>query len=409
MEEKIITTDDIDSGKSNAGIPSGDEYEREESLPDDKGNIDSIDINLDRVREKTFNKELGDLVEKIRSHELIEEQEEEEDVPDIAVSEIREDDLLRKYHDLFYRAVNLLGVNNTNAGFNQFDLSMNSIRDELEIYINDEMRNLSFPYYSILRYSLEKKCYITYINHIKGLNEANIIINPNEELWKNIYENKKGIIIGSRAVNNNVYLRKRFLPADTGISKLSYYFVSLRNLTIDFYSGMERPSGRELPYRSLFPVLIIRLDNEETSPEYVFNKIRDSLSVHFIFLARKLIIQTHNTRSGTNQDLYNTMEHNFKLFQTDSEGLCFIIKCSSNLTKETLFVLKYLHIKLKESLSKRTIISRIEKHKFVILITKPELKALNRVVDDFNKFYNNIFVLKEFKIAADNPMEIYFE
>ncbi|MCU0822612.1 MAG: hypothetical protein MUC95_09100, partial [Spirochaetes bacterium] len=378
-------------------------------LPDENGSMDSPDADLDRVREKTFNKELSDLVEKIRAHELTDEQEVEEDIPEIAVSEISEDDLLRKYHDLFYRAVNMIGAGNTNTIFNQFELSLNSIKDDLERYIDLELRGMSYPHYSILLYSLEKKCYVIYVNHIDGLDENNIIIDPNEELHKNIYDNKKGVIIGSRVVNNNIYLKKRFLPDSRVVTNYSYYFLSFRNLTSDFFSGMERPTGRDLPYRAMFPILVVRLDNEEARAETVFSRIRDRLTVHFIFLARKLIIKTHNTRSGSHNDLYNIMEHNFKLFQRDSDGLCYVVKCSAGLTKEILFVLKYLHIKLKETLSKRTIISRIEKNKFVILITKPELNALKRVVDDFNRFYNNIFVMNEYKIASGNPMEIYFE
>jgi hypothetical protein len=407
LEEKIITTDDIDSDKTEPDVPFDNESSREESLPDENGNSDSIDIGLERVREKTFNKELSDLVEKIRSHELSEEQEEEEDLPDITASEIREDDLLRKYHNLFYHAINLIGINNINASFNQFDLSLNSIKDELEKYIDDEMRALSFPCYSVLYYNLEKKCYVPCINHINELDENNIIIDPNEEFCKNIYEHSSGIIIGSRTVNNNIYLKKRFSLSGQAGARFSYYFISLRNLTSDFYSGIERSAGKNLPDRSLFPILMILLNEEETAPESIFYKIRDRLAVHFIFLARKLIMKTHNTKAGNHSDLFNTMGHNFKLFQGDSEGGCFIIKCSSHLTKETLFVLKYLHIKLKESLSKRSIISRIEKDKFVILINKPEVRILNRVVMDFNKFYNNIFVLKEFKIGIDNLMEVY--
>ncbi len=407
MEEKIITTDDIEPAKDVNRVPSGDEGAGEESLLSENGDIESVDIDLDRVREKTFNKELGDLVEKIRSHELVEEHEEAEEIPDIALSEMREDDLLLKYHNLFYRAVNLIGSAGINAGFNQFELSLNTMKDELEKHIDAEMKRLSFRCYSILKYDLEKKCYKAAVNHIEGIDESNIIIDPNEELWKNIYDNKKGLIIGSKAINNSVYLRKRFQPSGRPASGFSYFFASFRNLALDFFSGLERPAGRELPYRSLFPILIIRLDNEETRPDPVFCKIRDRLAVHFIFLARKLIMKTHAARTESHRDLYNVMDYNLKMFQRDSDGLCYIINCTAPLTKEILFVLKYLHIKLKETLSKRAVISRIAKHRFVVMLAKQEMRALNGVVADFNKFYSNIFALKEFKISTDNPLEMY--
>lgn len=405
-EEKIITVDGI--GKKTPDPEEGQpEGQVEESLSESNNNIESIELDLDRVREKTFNKELGFLVDKVISHESPDEGEEmEEEILDFEPPTIKESDLLQRFHNLFYRAINLMGLNYVNAGFNQFELSLDTVRDNLEDAVHDEMRAMNFDSYSVLFYDIDKGCFTPCINNIYNLKDENIIIDKNEDLYNSIDESSTGIMLGSRTIKNNIYLRKRF---KTDEYKFSYYFLSLKNAAQKFFNETESGAARDIPGKSLFPVLIIQLyDHENQSAAAVFNKLRDRLSIHFIFLARKLIKKTQSRKTGSLKDFVDSVEYNLQLFRKDEDSCCYIIRCVNQLSKEILFIIKYLHTKLKQILSGSSVILRTEKDRFIIFLNRPEEKKLKKIIDDFNSIHNEVFVLEKFDIVSGDPGELFY-
>ena len=95
---------------------------------------DNVELDINIARDRTFNKELSDLVTRIRSNEPQEKFEPKEP------KEITDDELLRMYHKLYYKAVNLEGIDNINSDLDPFDLYKESTSDDLINLINTEMQ-----------------------------------------------------------------------------------------------------------------------------------------------------------------------------------------------------------------------------------------------------------------------------
>ena len=75
--------------------------------------------------------------------------------------------------------------------------------------------------------------------------------------------------------------------------------------------------------------------------------------------------------------------------------------------KDLLFVIKYLSLKLNKSLSKKSIIFRIEKNKIIILVQESDENIVNKIVDGFNKIYNDLFSVESFESDTLDLLSLY--
>ena len=123
----VDTADPLSDGSDAGGHTDAPETENRQPAPPE-----SI-----RSREKTFTDELRELVEKVTGHEA------GPDMDDIDLETLSDDDLVRLFHVLFYRAANLAGLAEINP-----DTDVNttpSVDDETVItQIHHEMERLGF-------------------------------------------------------------------------------------------------------------------------------------------------------------------------------------------------------------------------------------------------------------------------
>jgi hypothetical protein len=346
---------------------------------------DTADVEIIKARERTFNKELSDLVLRIRSNEPQEKTETE------SRKEITEDELLRMYHRLYYKAVNLEGRDRINSDLNPFDLYRESSSDDLLSLINKEIVSLDLPEYAILIYDVDKKCYVNYSNHIIDFNENNIIIDPQEGLYSKIADSNNGVVLDQQSIERNSYLNKRF-----GFKK-SVYLVSFSSFFRDFYK--EANLDKKMDFSDhLSPVLLIQLKENITEHQKnsFYNKIKNKLSIYFFLLYKKLIIENLKLNLPNQYSLFNFIDYTYRKYSRYEEYLCCIIKLRNYINSEFLYVLKYLESKLAKKLTEKTTISRIEKDKLVIFTKKSRKKILDDIIDDFNKVHGNILNVRMF-------------
>lgn len=337
-----------------------------------------LDINL--ARDRTFNKELSDLVTRIRSNEP------QEKTGPKAPKEITDDELLRMYHKLYYKAVNVEDIDKINSDLDPFDLYKESTSDDLISLINAEMKNLQLPDYAILVYDFEKKCYVSYTNHIIDQPENNLIIDSLEGLYSNIVENNIGIVYDHISIERNLFYKKRFG------AKKSLYFVSFGTFFKDFYKEADLDRKNDF-LDHLLPVLLIHLKEniKEHQKKSIYNKIKNQLSIYFFLLYKKILLETQNLNINNQHSLLNFIDYTYRKYNKYDDYICCIIKFRNYINAEFLSVFKYLQIKLGKKLAGKTSISRIEKDKLIIFTQKSRKKILDDILDDFNKVHDNMF------------------
>jgi hypothetical protein len=371
----------------------------------DNNDIDQIQISEDKeetagldviqARDRTFNKELSDLVTRIRSNEP------QEKIEPKARKEITEDELLRMYHKLYYKAVNLEGLDKINSDLNPFELYRESSSDDLITLINTEMINLELPGFAILAYDVDKKCYINYTNHIIGVDENNLIINSLDGLYANIIESNNGIVLDQQSIERNFFLKKRF-----GFKK-SVFFISFGTFFKDFYKDANL--DKKLDFSDhLSPILLIQLKEiiNENQKISFYNKIKNKLTVYFFLLYKKILLENQNLNLANQHSLFNFIDYTYRKYSRHDDYICCIIKLRGYINSEYLYALKYLQVKLEKKLTEKATISRIEKDKLIIFMQKSRKKILEDIIDDFNKVHCNIFNVKML-INDENAKSIF--
>ncbi len=363
--------------------------------PDSKG-VQKDGLDISKVRERTFNKELGDLVDRIKSNEPVKDG---SPASAAAVEEITEDDLLQMFHQLFYKSVNITGLNHIDTNFNPFDLYKELSSDDLVSLIYNEMSGLSFNEYSILTFAPEKNCYSCYINHITDINENNLIIDPSEALYKNIIDNKYGNILDRQSIERDIYYKKRFSGEN------SLFFMSIGGFFRDYYSNADLININDFS-DAFFPILVIRVRENmgENRKKSIYRLIKDKFTLYFFLLYRKITLERQNTNPVNLQSIYEFLDYTYQRYDKYKECVCSVIKCKKYVNIESLFIIRYLHSKLKKKLDGAAEVIRIEKDKLIVFTLKSKRKMMDDILDDLNKIYSDLFRIETFTDDGIRPI-----
>lgn len=337
------------------------------------------------ARDRTFNKELSDLVSRIRANEP------QEKSGSKARKAVTEEELLRMFHMLYYKAMNLDNRDKINIDLNPFELYRESTSDDLIICINNEMKDLELPEFAVLAYDILKKCYISYANYIVDYNGNNMIIDSLESLYAKILESGNGIVVDQHSIERDSYLNKRF-----GFKK-SAYFISFGSFFKDFFKDSNLDKKMDFSDH-LTPILLIQLKENltEHQKKSFYNKIKNKLTIYFFLLYKKIILENHNLNLANQQSLFNFIDYIYRKYSRYEDYLFCIMKLRNYTNSEFLFALKYLESKFEKKLTEETTVSRIEKDKIIIFTLKSRKKILDDIIDDFNKVHGNILNVKMF-------------
>ena len=397
-KEDIITLDDFDEESTRKGKDFSFQEEGLEELTDYNKESEHNEFNINIIRQRTFNKELRELLAKIRSNES------QRNDKAINMDEISEEELIKRFHILFYRSVNLIGLSDINSNLNPYLLPNYFFKDNLEQNILYEMQNLSLPEYAILSYNLEKKCYIPVYCYIDDIIEDNIAIDICEELYTQILDSKYGIILNYQSINNNIFLKKRFSSNCQNDSQYLLYFVSFKNIFSNLLSEMNLIGIENIRNIHLSQILMIRIKDGmgENIVESIYNKIIDKLIIHFLLLEKRVFGQILKVDYENIYSLFNILEFFIRIFSKFYDGVGYIIKCKNYFKKENLFIFQYLLLKFKNTLSAKSIISQLANDKFLILTKESEGEIVEQIVKEFNNYNNNILRIKAFNSIANN-------
>ncbi|HEY1406986.1 MAG TPA: hypothetical protein VF857_10285, partial [Spirochaetota bacterium] len=109
---------------------------------------------LDRIRKKTFTRELRDLVDKVVFDAGGEPVPQGKTVPDYPDA-----DQIRNLHSLFYRTINLDGHDSIYTGFNPFISRDDNIFEYAKDYIRKSLLKIDVSEYAILFYDPSRKSF----------------------------------------------------------------------------------------------------------------------------------------------------------------------------------------------------------------------------------------------------------
>ncbi len=371
--EKIITVEGIRRSVAERG--GADKFQ-------DHGEYEIFDSTegyteeeLQKIRDKTFTRELRDLVDKVTDQEDMEITPDEE--------RITENNLLHLYHSLFYKAVSLIGMENSNSSFNPLDYPQDTLYDSLLTSIEEGMADMQMEDFAVLSYDFEKRCYSPWINQIKDLDGSNLMIDLSEALFKKIFNGAWGVLLTYEEIKESLFLYKRFPLSE----REKVYFFALRNLWSKFSSLypeiMSHPG-------ELSTIVMIKTNSPFlNTEEEIHNRIVDHLMVHYLLFDR--IISGNLTISADNlKRAYSLIEYYYNLYRCREGGQIFLLRCVYRGSISAYYLFRLLQAKIRGLLYKETVASYIKLDMIIVFTNRDEGERLSEIIEEMNRLHDNL-------------------
>jgi hypothetical protein len=351
------------------------------------------DDDLNRIRDKTFGGEFRDLVDRVTGHGRSGHYE------DDAV--ITEEHLLKKYHNLFYKASNMLQLHKTNTNFNQFDFPKEQLLQEITENITREMELLSLPDFAVLSYDYNSKCITPVLYNIdnSAFDRKNAAIDITEKLFQKITDSRQGMILDKKSIENNNFIEKRF-----GCSR-PIFFLSIKHLSpiADKKISLDDTSVSD------FVILMILIDERrKLNIERIYRLLKNKLSLHYIMLMNFIL---NDSRKNLITDLnlnFLLLEYYYTLFSKISNGIIYYIRCAGIFRMDVFFALKFLHQKLLQAAGDGSMVLRHEKDTLIVFSRKNRESYIKKTVLEFNKLHDDAFPIYSFEYKRNSSFYQFF-
>ncbi len=351
----------------------------------------STEVNPENIllREKTFTSELRRLVEKVTAHDAL------ESIDDGDIDRLSEDELVRRFHALFYRVLHVHHLEDINEGYNPFLAASGLSGENLITSISEKMSGISYPAYALLPYQLEKRCFMPVVSTIADLEMVNLFIDVHDDIYKNIKASTEGIIITPEMIQKDFFLKKRF-GSKASSDNDSYYINSIRNI----YSGIVAEALPPADVKDIdidfSPLIIISLKGsaELLRPPMITRTIALELSIQLLMYAH---YQSEGIRPGVVRDLehaYGILEYLYQLFMQSGKGRCFVLACGDEFSNERRFIISYFLSKLRREVSPKTMIAQLDNRKIMIFACERDFVLVEDMTAILNRLFAGIFTTR---------------
>lgn len=354
---------------------------------------------LNLLRERTFNPELRQLVDRVRYNEPAPGLSDDE--PE-RVDAVSEDELRLRLYRLYYRARVLHDNREMNVAFNPFEamdsLSPVSLHDSLSVYIMDRMMQMSLSPFALLSYNIAEKGYVPSVHNLERYHVENIVIGLRDRLFMSILESAEGVIIGADAIRDDPFLEKVFSLRE-GEDPRALYFIMISclasGIALEFQDQKRDAIEPFLPSSIL--MIELPLQTEPHNRGSIFTMLRKKLALPFFLLNdnQSLVFMTEGYEDMDYS--YHVMDYLFTvfLFTRDSTGISIKLK-SKDETNRT-FLMKYILSQLSYRLHADSVLLHMIKGHLIVLTREGFVDLIRSLIDEYNRLFNDQFAVVEFK------------
>ncbi len=343
---------------------------------------DYTDGSINLMRNRTFNSELRELVNRIKENE--------NSYDDINIDDLSESEVLYLLHQLFYKTKNLKNLHNINTLYNPFlkEYSSDDFRRDLEKYISEKLERELLTLYSILTYNISDKCFSS--SSLNNTMNQNIIISLHDNLYGEIVKNRKGFILDNSEILKNPFIRKKFYIENSQDYSKSLFIILLGRITENIRYEIDR-NIKNMPLADLLsPLLIIEFEKDLHSDcESIYNYLVSELAIPLLNLECYRSVNLTLKQYDNYEEIVDLVENFLNMALKMRHGAGVYIKSNRHYGKRNLLQLKYLKAKLTKVLPDDSIIIRIGNNKLFIICDKSYIGSINALIDDFNSVYRD--------------------
>jgi hypothetical protein len=351
------------------------------SVNDLDGETPSIPQEKNLLREKTFNSELNQLVNKIFTNEKINE--EPVELPE-EIDLTGKNNLLLKCEELIYRLKHFEDCNTATAFYNPFDADINVYDDidDTADYIKTGLLQCGHHEYQILKYNFNDKAYRSDINMLEESYSTGIYFSNNDPVIKRIQSSAEGFIIKPDLIASDPFFSKKFISDGSNSSNMdTFYIVKISNLFNDSIN-MEKLGDKISKFEDfLSPLILLKLTgNTEYKTEEILSSLKRTASIPMMLYFLKNRIKFNITNSKYEDTLL--MIELFIKSSINTRIKSYIITLKDYSVKDNLFIFKFFISRVKKFFSHDSLILQISINRAIIVTTLDAdeiFKSIDRV------------------------------
>lgn len=364
------------------------EIQKSEDLREEKIGIDAemaIETDINILRNKTFNRELKSLVNRIVSNE---EKPEEEDLEDLT-----DDRLLYKLHKIFYRIKSLDEIESVYSSFNPFLFNgENELYREIADYLKTAFNSMNIVVYDILTFNFTDRCFSSIFTELKPEVKTDIIINLRDNLFRQMWEEQSGYILTADEIKRDSFLSKKFIDFEDEKSGDALLFLRLSSIIGNLIKELDRDHKAGPLVECLSPIVIFKLvEQSRDDTRKRIDMLRNELSIPLYLYLGRFIPSIDLLRYDDLDSLVSIVETLLNVSVISEELNGILIKVSRICSKQMLYEIKYLISRLKNNLDDYTSFIRIKSDTLFILTHKKNTGIVQGVAAEYNRVYENIF------------------
>ncbi|TAL38994.1 MAG: hypothetical protein EPN93_02645 [Spirochaetes bacterium] len=337
------------------------------------------------LREKTFNPELRDLVNKINARESAPHIDDD-------VDSLSEEELIMRFHMLFYHVANLPGRAGTDSASTYAALSAITSED-LGTVLRDGLDGIGIHSYCILAYNMRSKCFTPVINTISDVEIYSLFLDVHDGIYRMLRESADGIFVKREDIAADDALASRFgfLQGNSW----ALYANSFHNLYAPLLGEQGPAAETGFQDKSLSPILMIWY--RQGAPDKSPGEVRSSIGA---VLAPALLMYTHDEirrqwtlNPGTVQNTYYILEYLQKARVAARRCVTVELQILRH-DPESYHLAVYLYALLNERLSGNSIICRLDRARILVLASPADKIMLDLEVQRLEQVQPGVIVVK---------------
>lgn len=338
------------------------------------------------MREKTFNSELGFLLNTISNNEKTAASR-SSGVNTVNTDYSLKNAALYEIEKMIYELKHFNHSGEGVSGLNPFNLDINVYDeiDDLNDYIAAGMKQAGFDKFVLLRFNLSDNAFRTDLNFINDNMTTDLFFGLEDKIIKKINVNKSGVIITPESIKNDDFLYKKFRSSFNNTDEiLPFYIVRVGNICLDSSRGTfyeEKLPGYD---DFLSPLLLIELDKtHQIDSDNIFSVLLEYSSIPLAIYMMNFAV-----KAGISDFDYKDTLLIIDLFAKTlekSKMKIAIIRLDDYSVKENVFIFTFLLSKMRKKLQRSSLFIRININQAVLVCSDDEYSILNAMVTKINE------------------------
>lgn len=336
---------------------------------------------LEFLRNKTFTEDFKSLLNKVvfNSEETI-------PVPEKKPAAVGMNPVIEKLQRLFYKTVNL--SEKVSTTYDPLGSDTETVYDYSLRYMKEQLHSIGLDEYALLCYDPAYKSYVSAMTTIKGYDPVNIVLAPEDPLYKEVINEAVGVVIDPISPIRDTLASKHFV---SGFDDSTVFLISVQNILNIFWAFNEN----EIPYSfiptSLYPIFVAVIRNDKIFDRTeIVKTLQQKIPFAFYIIHNKLRKDNVPSEYRTPAFLSAMVDTYCRIYGHLDATKCFILKHQGVYSTGCYFFINYLWREISSRTGQNSTAVQIEKDRIVLFLSPKD-------VDTIMNFINNELNLSEGK------------